>query len=226
MSVGRPPQIKVSVHEDRTAEGRCDRGFMRIRRYVLKNHYSDGTTSEPYPYDVVERDAIDAVAVVLYDTSEAEPRVCIRSALRPPLAFRPQYALPIEAREESVIWEIPAGLIEPEEKGNDGILACAARETLEETGIDAPASTFEMLGSPASLSPGVMAETVYFVVGRVDAATRGEPTSDGSPVEARAEVRFVTLDEAFSAIARGEIADIKTELGLRRFRDFWRQRTE
>lgn len=224
--VPRPSQIEVQVHQDRTQEGRCDEGFVRVRRFVLKNRYPDGSWSEPYPYDVVERSATDAVAIVLYDVVDDVPVVCLRSALRPPLSFRPGYELPVVADGDTVIWEIPAGLIEADEKGEAGILGCAARETLEETGLDEPVGAFRLLGPPAALSPGVLAETVYFVVGKVDTVRRGEPTSDGSPVEAFAEVLFVPLSVALRAVEDGTVRDVKTEVGLRRFAAFWAERKE
>ena len=39
---------------------------------------------------------------------------------------------------------------------------------------------------------------------------------DGSPVEADAHVRFVPLDDALAATRAGVVADVKTEVALRR----------
>ena len=66
------------------------------------------------------------------------------------------------------------------------------------------------------LSPGTLAEKLHYLVAEVDPATRGVPTEDGSPVEARAFVRMVPLAEALEACDDGRIADAKTEVGLRR----------
>lgn len=211
------PRVAVEVVEDETASARCDRGFLRLRRLTLKNRYEDGHESAEYAYDLVERDALDAVAIVLYATrDDDEPLVCLRSALRPPLAFRASYAIPIPETEGAVLWEVPAGLVEPDERGEAGLAACASRETLEEVGLEVAPEAFTRLGPAACLSPGVMAEKLHFYVACVDPAQRKTPTEDGSPVEERAEVRFVALSEALAACRDGRVADLKTETAIRR----------
>jgi len=115
-----------------------------------------------------------------------------------------------------VQWEVPAGLVEPDERGEEGLRACAARETLEEVGLAVAPSAFEALGPPVALSPGVIGEKIYFLVADVDPSQRGTPTEDGSPVEADARVRFVPLDDALAATRSGVVADVKTEVALRR----------
>jgi ADP-ribose pyrophosphatase len=207
----------IDVVRDRTAESRCDEGFLRVRRLVLRNRYADGTSSAEYPYDLVERTAMDAVVMVLFARDGAERTVCLRTAIRPPLAFRSGYDIPIaEPRPSARLWELPAGLIEPSEKGIAGVLACAARETLEETGFALEPSAFTLLGPPAALSPGVLGEKIYFACAEVDPGARVAPTEDGTPVEERAEIRFVSIGEALAAIGDGRIADTKTEVGIRR----------
>lgn len=212
--LGGRPRVEVELVEDRTAGARCDRGFLRMRRVTLRNRYEDGSTSAPYAYDFVERDALDAVVIVL--VAGDEPRVCLRTALRPPLAFRSSYALPLPEAGDPVVWEVPAGLVEPSERGEEGLRATCARETLEEVGIELPPDAFERLGPAACLSPGVLAEKVHYFVARVDPSSRGVPLEDGSPVEERAEIRFVPLDDALAACRDGRIADVKTETAIRR----------
>ncbi len=118
-----------------------------------------------------------------------------------------------------MLWEIPAGLVEPDEHGAEDLAACAARETLEEVGLEIAASSFSVLGPPAGLSPGVIGEKIHFLVAEVDADARGVPTEDGSPVEERAEVRFVPLADALRAVRSGHVGDLKTEVGIRRLAD-------
>ena len=74
-----------------------------------------------------------------------------------------------------------------------------------------------------TLSPGVLAEKLHFFVAEVDPSTRGTPTEDGTPVEERAEVRFVTLDHALAACRDGRVADLKTETAIRRLQDHLRE---
>lgn len=215
-----PPRIDVAVLEDRTAGSRCEEGFLRIRRLLLENNYDDGTKSAPYAYDLVERDATDAVAIVLFAGRGRTARICLRSALRPPMTFRHSYALPLpEEPGGGVLWEIPAGLVEADEHGEAGLAECAARETLEEVGLELSPAAFSPLGGPAGLSPGVIGEKIHFLVAEVDPAECGRPTEDGSPVEERAEVHFVSLPDAMTALRQGLIGDLKTEVGIRRLQD-------
>lgn len=224
-TLAAPPRIEVAVVEDNTEGARCDQGFLRVRRLVLENRYADGTHSATYPYDLVERDAIDAVAIVLFARYEDGARICLRTALRPPMTFRHSYALPIpEEPGGGVLWEIPAGLVEPDEHGESGLSACAARETLEEVGLDLPPDAFSRLGPPAGLSPGVIGEKIHFVVAEVDAGARGNPTEDGTPVEERAEICFVRIDDALAAARSGAIGDLKTEVGIRRLAELLAER--
>jgi ADP-ribose pyrophosphatase len=213
------PEVDVQVVEDHSATARCDQGFLRLRRLVLCNRYADGTTSAEYRYDLVERDALDAVAIVLWARGDHEPRVCLRSALRPPLAFRAGYRVPLPETDGPVQWEVPAGLVEPDEHGEAGLRACAARETLEEVGLSLSPDAFERLGPAASLSPGVLAEKLHYLVAEVDPSARQAPTEDGTPVEERAEVRFVALSEALAACGDGRVNDLKTEVAIRRLHE-------
>ena len=215
-TLGRPPAIDVEVVDDRTEGARCDVGFLRLRRLVLRNRYADGEVSEPYAYDLVEREAMDAVAIVLSAVDPAGARICLRSALRPPLSFRSGYALPLPDSAGPVLWEVPAGLVEPDERGEDGLRACATREALEEVGLVVPPSAFAFLGPPAALSPGVMGEKLHFLHAVVDPAAAGEPTLDGSPVEEQARVVFLPLEEALAATRDGRVADVKTEVAIHR----------
>ncbi len=210
------PSVEVEVVEDRTASSRCDQGFLRMRRVTLRNRYEDGSTSAPYAYDFVERDALDAVAIVLFARDRDGVRVCLRSALRPPLAFRPSYALPLPETEGAVQWEVPAGLVEPSERGEEGLRACCARETHEEVGLELSPDAFVRLGPAACLRPGVMAEKIHYFAAEVDPSARGTPLEDGSPVEERAEIRFLHIDEALEACRDGRVADVKTEAAIRR----------
>ena len=76
-----------------------------------------------------------------------------------------------------------------------------------------------MLGAGALPSPGAMIEKFYFVAVEVDPATQGALAGDGSPMEEGATTRWLGLDAALAACMRGELCDLKTELGLRRLRD-------
>jgi ADP-ribose pyrophosphatase len=207
------PRVRIEVLADRSHGSRGDQGFIRVRRLDLRNHYEDGSASAPYPYDCAERSAMDAVGLVLH---AADGRVCLRSSIRPPLSLRAGYALPLPGTEDPTLFEIPAGLVEIDEHGEDGLKSCAARETLEEVGLEVAHDAFLRLGPGVYLTPGLIAEKLHFFHALVDPAAAKAPSLDGSPVEEGARIEWVPLAEALAACRDGRIEDIKTELGLRR----------
>ena len=210
------PSVEVNVLRDDGISGETE-AFLRVRRLLLRNRYDDGTESKSYRYDVLERSALDAVALVLWSVVESVPVVCLRSSIRPPLLFRATASIPIREPEVvPVMWELPAGLIEPDELGEDGIRACAARETVEETGFSLAPSAFRFLGHPATVSPGMVPEKIYFLEAKVDLSSRGVPLEDGHPVEERAVSCFPSIESALEEVSAGRVADLKTEIGLRR----------
>jgi len=208
------PATDIEVVEDHSAERAWDEGFLRVRRLSIRNKYEDGTQSRSYAYDFVEREAMDAVAIILEAAGGAHGRICMRTALRPPLAFRSNYQVPIVGGDSPVVWEVPAGLIEPNERGIGGIKACAARETLEEVGLALLPADFSPLGGPVTLSPGVIGEHLHFYLAQADPAKAGEPTEDGSPAEERARISWVPLEVALRAVDDGTISDVKTEVAI------------
>lgn len=214
------PKVAIEVVSDLSDAMRSDEGFIRVRRLVLKNQYEGGATSREYRYDCVERDAMDAVGIVLHADPAApgqRPRVCLRSSIRPPLALRPGYALPLkETSGDPTLYEIPAGLVEEGEDGEAGLRECAARETHEEVGLSVAPEAFAVLGPALFLSPGLVAEKLHFLTAKVDPSAMGKAGEDGSPVEERARIAFVPVDEALAACRDGRIQDIKTEIGIRR----------
>lgn len=215
--------IDIEVLEDRARVTPSDEGFIKVRRLRLRTRGEDGRGSEPFAYDVADREALDAVVVLLHadNADDAnDPWVCVRAQLRPPLLLRRGRALPLpDADAGLALWELPAGLIEVDERGAGGVAGCAARETQEETGFALPAEAFAGLGAPVFLSPGLMAEKVHFFCARVpDHRAAVEAKGDG-PLEQGAAVRWLLLSECLARCADGRIADAKTELALRRFRD-------
>lgn len=212
--------IDIEILADHSAQTPSNVGFIRVRRLELRTRFEDGTYSEPYRYDVADRDALDAVLMVLHaerENAPMDPYVCMRSALRPPLMLRashPGVPLP-DPRPGPVLWELPAGLIEPGGKGMRAVLETAARETAEEVGLELDPARFAPLGVPVYLSPGLMAEKLHFVHARVDRSRAG-PVRAIESVEQGARVEWWPLSEALARASRGEVEDCKTELALRR----------
>ena len=110
-----------------------------------------------------------------------------------------------------MLWEVPAGLIEPEERGEAGIRACAVREAKEETGITLSSEDLRLLGPPSFLCPGVIAEQLHYFVAELSSTELTPAAGDGSPVEDRAALSFMPFAEALRLTR-----DVKTELGVRR----------
>lgn len=213
------PDIRLEVEEDLSPPDAS--GFLRLRRRLLRAHYADGTTSEPFVYDEVDRRALDAVVIVAhYVGARGERRVYLRSALRPPIVFRDRSRSPVPDEDPAgSIWELPAGLVEANEQTPAGVRASAARELREELGFAVEVDALRPLGPSTFPTPGVIAERHFFFEVVVDPQRRGEPDLDGSALERDGVVLDVALDEALEMCRDGRIVDAKTELGLRRLRE-------
>jgi ADP-ribose pyrophosphatase len=98
--------------------------------------------------------------------------------------------------------EIPAGTLEPDEPPEK----TAPRELKEETGYSA--QRWESLGRFFP-SPGVLSEEMYLFLAR-DLAEGTSAEMDDEDIE----VEKIPLHEALEMVARGEIADAKSIVGL------------
>ena len=196
----------------------ADRGFMFLRRLTLGLTFADGTESASFPYFTPVRSRMDAVVIVAHYQADGETMVVLRSSVRPPLAIRERASWPMPPNEPvGELWEVPAGLVEEDEANPEGLRACAARELLEETGLEIELGAVHPLGPPAYPSAGMMGECFYFFHGSVDPSKRMVPSEDGSPLERLAKIVDVPLRVALDACRAGEVQDAKTEIALRRF---------
>jgi len=119
-----------------------------------------------------------------------------------------QYRHSIDAE----LWELPAGTISCREETGRVIptetpVACAARELLEETGYEATELTKV---AECHAMPGGSDELVHVFVAR-GLIRRQQALDVGEVIE---EVRAFSSAELESMIARGEIHDAKTLVGL------------
>jgi ADP-ribose pyrophosphatase len=193
-------------------------GFLRLRRMILRVLFADGTTSETFEYDAIDRTRLDAVVIAAhYRGADGRRRVFLRSCLRPPVAMRSRERSPTVERDTlGALWELPAGLVEADEQSPEGLRRCAARELLEEVGVAVSPEALRELGPSGFPAPGAIAERHFFFHVEVDPAQVRVPTEDGSPLERHARVVAVDLEHALGLTRTGALEDEKTELALRR----------
>jgi ADP-ribose pyrophosphatase len=206
------PRIRLEMLEDLSPN--TGAGFLRLTRRRLVARYPDATVSEPFLYDAVDRQALDAVVIAAHYLAEGERHVFLRSSIRPPIYYRPESAADAPGRGQ--LWELPAGLLEPGEAGDSGLRRAALRELYEEAGLSPDGSGLSALGPALYPCPGVIAEKLFFFDIEVDPVTRSDPPLDGSALECFGEVVDLPLSYALSLCRRGDIEDVKTEIGLRR----------
>jgi ADP-ribose pyrophosphatase len=194
------------VRERGRSGGTEEAAFLTIRRYELSVDL-DGAASPPFAYDVVERRALDAAVVVAHFVRDDRRWVVLRSSLRPPFALRSD-----ASPNDGVLWELPAGLVEPGERPDEA----AARELNEEIGTRLSAGRMTPLGAAVIPVPAMIAERQHLFHVEIDPAELGEPTGDGSALERASVLAEIALDDALALAREGRLPDAKTELGLRR----------
>lgn len=215
----------TGIHVDSDELVGREGGFLAIRRLRLRNLRDDGSLSPGYLCDFIARPyGLDAVVVVVWARVAGGVQVLVRDGLRPPLHFGrdPVRQVVPDGRSYLFLTELVAGILEESDRGDDGLRSRAAAEVLEEAGYRVDPAAVVRLGAGGFPSPGAMAERFFFVAVEVDPATQVALEGDGSPMEEGADTRWLPLDDAIAACVRGEIEDLKTELGLRRFADWLR----
>ena len=210
------PKHTVVVVDERLS--RDPPGFLSLRRRLIKIRFEDGHESPAFEYDTIDRPRLDAVVMAAhYRDADGARWVYLRSSLRPPAALRSRDESPIpELATLGAFWELPAGLVEPDERSPLGLRHAAARELLEEVGVKVDPADLQPLGPSSFPTPAVIGERHFFFHVEVDPRAVGRPTEDGSPLEEDAIVVAVPLETAIDLCRRGVIEDEKTELALRR----------
>ena len=216
---------RIEIVEDRTAASRCDEGFLRVSRLLLRNVYADGSASVAYACDVVSRPGSDAVVAALYQV-EGEGggrrvRVLLREGVRAPVYLRrhKNFVHP-DPREYRELAEVVAGIVEPDDPpGEAGLRRRAALEAEEEAGCQLGPEAFEPIGGETFASPGVSDEKVYYRAAATALDRAQEPSGDGSAMEEYARLVVCDLDEAIERCRTGAIPDMKTEVALLRLAD-------
>lgn len=210
------PDIQLELLEDQSPSAPA--GFLRLLRRRFIATYPDGSRSQPFVYDEVDRVAIDAVVIVAhFMAADGLRHVYLRSALRPPVVFRDRARSPLPALDPpGSIWELPAGLVETAEQSSRGLRTGAVRELFEELGFAGDPEALVELGPSTFPAPGIVAERHFYFAIEVLPEQRSEPALDGSALEHAGIVFSLPVAEALDWCRSGEIVDAKTELGLRR----------
>lgn len=205
--------------DERVGEG----GFLCVRRMRLRARRADGSRTAVFLSDYVERPrGLDAVVVGLWHRDVAgQVQVLLRQGQRPALHFgRPPERQVVPDRQRYLLFtELVAGILEEQDRGEEGVRARAAAEAWEEAGLRVDPARVQILGGGVFPSPGMTPERFFLTAAEVDPTEAAPPRGDGSPMEEGARLRFVPLAEALRMCERGEVEDAKTELLLRRLRD-------
>lgn len=217
MTTEYPPNIRLELV---TADIDNKISFLRAKHDVVKAHHPDGKVSRDFVVSSIVRKRYDAVAIVAYqyDSKAGTFNTYLRSCLRPAAMLR-DYSGSKLLEDDHIgnFYEIPAGLVEPDEIGIDGLKDAAAREFDEEIGFTIDPNRFEKLGNRAFTVPGICAERIFFFSVEVkESEIRHEPIGDGHPLEEGGEVKCLPLKEALKFLNDGYLPDIKTEIGLYR----------
>ncbi|KIX14067.1 NUDIX hydrolase [Dethiosulfatarculus sandiegensis] len=202
--------------------------FLTLNKRQVRNIYANGDTSVWYDVETAAPPFLDAVVLVLYAAPDTDqpPRILLRKAARPAAFFR---SLEPRLRDldgenlNGVMWELPAGGVEPADLENNGagVSGRAVLEAWEEGGFRVKDEDLVSLGEPPFSAPALCTERLHFFTARVDPAAAQPPEGDGHPMEEGADLCFLSLDQALAWCRQGKIIDLKSEVGLNRFRDWW-----
>jgi ADP-ribose pyrophosphatase len=207
----------IEIIEDFTSSAKCDEGFLRVRRLRCHNRRADGSVSKVYRVDVVDRPRLDAVAVLVYRRGEAGLEVLTRMNLRPAAYFRRGKDMTVPDPTTYLrVEEIVAGLLEPSDKGEEGLRLRAAEEVREEAGFEVKPEEIQLLGAGFFLAPGILSEKVFPAAVDVTGKEPGVPQGDGSPLEEGVHLQWRPIRQLLALCRSGEVPDAKTEIALLR----------
>jgi len=208
----------IEVVEDLTSRSRCDEGFLHVKRLTARNQHADGSRSRDYRVDVVDRPVPDAVAVLIWRRGTAGVEVLTRKTLRPAAYFRRGMRLPVpDPRPYLLLEELVAGVLEPQDQGDDGLRHRAAEETREEAGFRVSPDQVTLLGGSFFLAPGILSEKIHPTAVEVTGMAQETPAGDGSPLEEGATLHWWSVEVLLAACRRGDVEDAKTEISVARF---------
>ena len=170
-----------------------------VETYMVRKEHDDGSLFGEYERVNIKRG--DAVAMLLYNP-EKDTVILVR-----------QFRLALYTKTgDGLLWEIPAGMIEADEKPKD----VAIRETLEETGykINEPELLHHII-----LAPGVMDEYIYIYRAIISDTQKIEDGGGLAHEGEHLEVHEVPVEKVRQMIIDGIIIDAKTIIALNELND-------
>jgi 8-oxo-dGTP pyrophosphatase MutT (NUDIX family) len=182
--------------------------FLKVKRQDFLIESPEGVFSPKFPHDIVERKCSDAVVICAIEEDEKDSvdnhtfSIWLRNCIRPAVASSKPFP-----NEVGNVWELPAGLIEPNEDPVNAVI----RETKEELGFDVTQDDVVRLGKPMLGAVGLCQEMLYFYLIDVTNKGRSKPTEDGSVLE---QFGICNLFDQRTALKISR--DLKTEIGIRR----------
>ncbi|HEX8702924.1 MAG TPA: NUDIX hydrolase [Myxococcaceae bacterium] len=208
----------IEIIEDFSSTARCDEGFLRIRRLRCQNRRADGSASPIYRVDVVDRPRLDAVAVLVYRRSASgELEVLTRKNLRPAAYFRRGKEMVVpDPASYLLVEELVAGVMELEDKGEEGVRRRAVEEVREEAGFEVTPEEIRLLGGGFFVAPGIISEKVFPTAVDVTGKQAHPPQGDGSPLEEGTQLQWRPIQALLAACRSGEVPDAKLEIAITR----------
>jgi 8-oxo-dGTP pyrophosphatase MutT (NUDIX family) len=184
--------------------------------------YDNGVQSEEFKLDFVFRKNTDAVVIVPYIMHEDNPHIYLVSCFRPHREITDYNGF--KETNAGNTWELPAGLVEPEEAEQllVGYKKAACRELLEETGISSTEEDMILLGKRSFT--GAQSERLFFFAVEVKNEIFMEITGDGFPLERYSQIYKLSLQDAIDHVNHGYITDCKTEIGLNRLQNYLKEK--
>lgn len=207
----------IEIIEDFSSTARCDEGFLRLRRLRCQNRRADGSVSPVYRVDVVDRPRLDAVAVLIYRRSASGLEVLTRKNLRPAAYFRRGKEMVVpDPVSYLLVEELVAGVMELEDKGEEGVRHRAVEEVREEAGYEVAPEEIRLLGGGFFVAPGIISEKVFPTAVDVTGKQARPAQGDGSPLEEGTELQWRPIEALLAACRRGEVPDAKLEIAITR----------
>lgn len=221
-----PLAAGVHVLQDVSAISSPIEGYLRRHRLRVKTCFDDGSRSEAYVVDYVDRPPgrRDATGFVLYARPRGARVADTVVLLRRQLRYASYVALgrPLTA-------EVLAGVIEHDETPEANVV----REAWEEASVTLDPASVRALGRPFFTVPGLFTERIVPFCASVperalEEALDAPPPGDGSPFEEGSTLVALTLAEAFELMEAPApsdpsaltLDDAKTEIVLTRL---WRR---